>query len=256
MKISQYILEAPTPKLTDAITVDESCLILPDVEVPYQHAQFINKCISVAKERKIKTLILPGDAFHWAALAHFPAADKDLLAEVEMIEDLIVGFLDPFERVKRFRGNHDARMEKSLDRLLPQKYADRIVMNGATLKEWERKVETSDRYWCWVGEGENRWRISHPRSTGSVPGNPARRMAEKFGCNFAMAHNHLVGMQQTQDGKHYGVEMGCCVDPERLAYSQDRDVTRPKMKLGALILEKHGNEFYPTLLADGWHWFG
>ncbi len=249
MKVSQYLAESPKPKLTDALVVNASCLILPDLEVPFQQSKFVNKCIALALQWDIRDLIMAGDWFHWAALAKFFEADKDAEEEIELIEETIEPIIQPFDRVYYIAGNHDRRPQRMFDRFVGSDKMTRLVVKPELAMEFRQKVSPSDYFWCWVGEGEDRWRITHPQTTTTVPANAARMLAEKFNCNVAMAHNHLVGMQQTRDSRHSGYEIGCCVDPERLAYHQYRDITRPQMQNGALILIRSKDIFYPTLLT-------
>lgn len=253
---SQYepVSESPEARFTDAITVDESCLVLPDIELPYQNAAFVNNCIQLAHSLNIRTLVAAGDWIHWATLAKFFEAEKDTEAEIDKIEDNIRPFLTNFDRIYYIAGNHDRRPQRMFDRFVGADKITRLAVPPELAQEFSEKVRASDYYWCWVGTGADRWRIIHPQATNVVPANAARRIAEKFNCNVAMAHNHLYGCQQTQDGRHLGVEIGCCVDPERLAYYMSRDMTRPVMTNGALILERSvdGTRFYPTMLSREW----
>ncbi|MFH0938227.1 MAG: hypothetical protein V1899_02965 [Planctomycetota bacterium] len=253
MRISDALRvpESPAPKFLDALCLDESCLILPDVEIPLHNAAFVNRCIERALGYGIRAAIFAGDWFHWGSLAHFFESEKDTDEEIEQIEQHIESFIRPFERIFYIAGNHDRRPQITLDRFIGADKMTRLVIPPKLAAEFERKVKASDYFYCWVGEGEDRWRIVHPKATNTVPANAAKAIATANNCNVAMAHNHLVGMQQTADGRHWGLEIGYCVDTERLAYYMRRDTTRPKMRNGALILHKSRDGFIPELLSDG-----
>lgn len=223
--------------------------MLGDVELPYQHAEFINNCIELALAWRIKALVLAGDFLHWGALAHFFESDKATDEEIEQVEQSIAGFVKPFERVVWVSGNHDRRPQIAIDRFVAADRFARLVVLPELAEEFKRKVIVSDYFYCYVG---NEWQVEHPKATNIVPANAARGLAEIHNRSVAMAHNHLVGIQQTADGRHWGVEIGCCVDPERLGYYQFRHMKRPKMKNGALILRKVGERFFPTLLCPEW----
>lgn len=253
MKISDAyrVAESPRQKFLDALCLNESCLILPDIEVPFHNADFVNRCIERAVDYGIRAAVYAGDWFHWGALAHFFESDKDTAKEIEQIEENIEAFIRPFDRIFYIAGNHDRRPQITFDRFIGADKITRLVVPPELADEFKQKVKASDYFYCWVGTGEHRWRIIHPKATNSVPANAAKAIAMANNCNVAMAHDHLVGMQQTTDGRHWGLEIGCCVDTERLAYYMHRDTTRPKMKNAALILHKDGERFIPEILTDG-----
>lgn len=195
---------------------------------------------------------MAGDWLHWQSLAYFPAGNKDTAGEIDAIEEHIEPFLRAFDHIYYIAGNHDTRPSLIMDRMLGLDKMSRLVVKPELALEFSQKVQISDYYYMWVGTGENRWRIVHPKATNTVPANAAKALAIKFNCNVAQAHDHLLGIQQTPDGRHLGMEIGCCVDPERLDYYMKRDMTRPKMMNGALLLEKGSEGFYPTLLTEQW----
>jgi hypothetical protein len=249
-RISGLLLaESSAPKFTDAPRIDKSVLALGDVELPLHHAEFINNCMRVAHAWGIRCLALVGDFIHWGALSSFPDSPNDASAEIEQIETYLRPFVEPWDEVWWTKGNHDARVGLAMDRLLKLEHAARLIVPNDLADEFRRKVKCSDYYYAYVGDD---WLIEHPKATNTVPANAARRIEEAQGRNVAMAHNHLVGIQQSADGKRWGVEIGCCVDTERLAYYQLRHTTRPRMRNGALILRRVGNVFYPTLLTPEW----
>jgi hypothetical protein len=254
MKVSEYVMESTRPKLTDALVVNESCLILPDVEIPYQHAKFINKCVSLAKTWNIHHLILAGDALHWAAFSFFFGENKDADKEISEAEEPLMQLIQSFDSTTWFSGNHDIRPQRMMDTVVSNEKMMRLVVSPEFALEFSQRVKVSDYFHCTVGniKDDNRWQIEHPKAGTVIPANAAKLLAGKYNCHVAMAHNHLVGLQQTQDGRHFGVEIGCCVDPERLDYVQKRHTTRPMMKNGALILRKVGEQFLPTLLSPEW----
>jgi hypothetical protein len=249
-RISGLLLaESSAPKFTDAPRIDKSVLALGDVELPLHHAEFINNCMRVAHAWGIRCLALVGDFIHWGALSSFPDSPNDASAEIEQIETYLRPFVEPWDEVWWTKGNHDARVGLAMDRLLKLEHAARLIVPNDLADEFRRKVKCSDYYYAYVGDD---WLIEHPKATNAVPANAARGLAETYEHNVAMAHNHLVGVQQTADGKRWGVEIGCCADPERLAYAQMRHRKRPRMRNGALILRRVGNVFYPTLLTPEW----
>lgn len=250
MKISDAVQlqESRRPKLTDVLRVDESVLVMGDVEIPFHNHEFINNCIAYALSHGIRAVLYAGDLFQFSAFSSFPLSEKDSDKEIEEIGDFILPLIRPFERVFYIAGNHDARPSRLMDRVLRLDQVARLVVPPEYVEEWTRKVKTSDKYHAYVGDD---WLIVHPRGGTTVPANAARMIAGNRHVNVAMAHNHLVGLQQASDNC-WGVEIGCCVDPERLHYYMDRLTTRPMMRNGALILYKQGDgSFIPELLSPG-----
>ena len=179
--------------MLDAVRIDESCLILGDVELPFHHADFINNCIRLAKHWRIDTLILAGDFIHWASLAFFPDSEKDVEKEIEQIGLSIRPFIESFSKVVWISGNHEKRVTNAMDRLLSLKYTSRLIIPSDLAELFKARVTTSDYFYCWVGQN---WKIIHPKATNTVPANAARNIAERQECNVIMTHDHLVGVQQ------------------------------------------------------------
>jgi hypothetical protein len=261
LKVSDAILsfeqipESTRPRFDEPPRVDESTLVLSDIEIPFHHADFINHCIALAKAWGIQHSVWAGDFAHWSSLASFPQSDKDTEREIEEIESLVKPFITPFERILYLKGNHDVRPGLSLDRIIPQSYLTRLFIPPDLAVEFNRKVTVSDYFYCLVGDA---WQIEHPKASNTVPANSARALANTYEKSVAMGHNHLLGFQQSASGKHWGFEIGCCVDVNRLAYPNIRHTTRPRMSNGALILRKAKNGvFYPHLLSPDltdWDW--
>lgn len=256
MKVSEYldIPESTEPRLDQPVRVDESALVLGDVELPFQNAEFVNDCITLALAWGIKACIWAGDFLHWGAFAHFLESDKGAEEELERVEDLIGPFLSPFDRIVWISGNHDRRPQRMLDRFINLKKMARLVVPPELALEFERKVTVSDLFYCHVGD---EWQIEHPQATNKVPANAARGLSNIHDRSILMSHNHLLGMQQSDSGKHLAFEIGCCVDPRRLAYYQARHTNRPRMTNGAAILRKVGTRYYPHLLSPtltDWEW--
>lgn len=236
--------------LTDHLIVDESVLILGDVEIPFHNAEHINKCIHIAKQRGIKRLVLAGDFFHFEAFSFFPGGDKDAEKELAEIESYVTPFIKDFDEIYFVPGNHDRRLSRLMDRFLPTERTAKLIIPYELAEEFGRKVRFTDHQYLQVGIGAHKWRIVHPKATSAVPAAATRKIAENNDCNVIMAHNHLLGMQQTGDGRHVAIEIGCSVDYNRLGYYMTQDTTRPKMTTGAVLLERNYNgDFVPTILS-------
>lgn len=62
---ASFISASPSRKWDDNEELNGDALILSDVETPYHHADFMNKCIRLAKSWGIPNLVLAGDFVHF-----------------------------------------------------------------------------------------------------------------------------------------------------------------------------------------------
>ncbi len=230
---SQLIPLSKRPKFNKPPQVTGAQLILPDVEIPFHNAEFINNCIEFARIARIKSCVWAGDFVRLETLSSFVGGDKDLNNEVAEVETLVPFFLKPFDHILWIWGNHDERATRKWDRDLDANRVARLFVDPAIGNEFARKVVVSNFYYCYVGD---EWIIEHPHATSKVPATAARQLAERENKNVAMAHNHLVGEQQTADAQHIAIDTGACTDFNRTAYYMMRHNTRPKMGNGALVL--------------------
>ena len=235
--------------MTDAPRMDGDALILSDTEIPFHNHEWMNKCIKLAREvYGVKNLWIVGDAVQWTAFASFPGGDKDALKEIAEIEDHIPPILQ-FDKVVLVNGNHDQRPALISDRQLSNSVISRLYVPPEIAAEWNKKVTVSDYFYGFCGD----WRLTHPRATSVIPAGATAKIVSAHGTNVIQGHNHLVGLRQAGYDAHtkrnlWAVEIGCCVDPERLPYYMLRDTSRPKMCNGAAILRKQEDGFYACTL--------
>ncbi len=64
------VSESPYPRYDKPTRVDaDNCLILPDIELPFHNADFINRVIDQALSWRVDTIIAAGDMFHLEMLS-------------------------------------------------------------------------------------------------------------------------------------------------------------------------------------------
>lgn len=252
MKISQVPV-SPRPKFDSPPRIDGAVLILPDVEIPFHNAEFVNHCIEFAALAGIRQCIWAGDVVRLESLSPFIASEKDTNDELEEVGTILPALLGPFERILWVWGNHDARLGRQLDRELDSALVARLFVRGESALEFYRKVEISDYYFCEVGD---EWLIEHPKATSVIAARAATWLAERENKNVAMGHNHLCGIAPTRDGRHVGIDIGACTDFSRTRYYQLRHSVRPKMGNGALVLYPRDDHYYYIHFTKDTDWEG
>ena len=219
----------------------DDVLVMSDVEAPFHDALWCSDVIGLAKKWGIKTVILAGDFLHFTSLSKFtkPMMSEDgdnEDAEVEVSDEIESAaafsdvLLNNFERIVMVLGNHEDRLTKRLA------VATRVSIIRQLLGyRFEDRFEIYPYYQCVVKASTGVWRVAHPRNYSIIPIRVASRLADKYQCNYIAGHGHDWG-ETTSVGGYYAAACGCCVDPERLAYTTLRDNASPKMQQGAWML--------------------
>lgn len=248
--------------------VEGDAFVLMDAQIPFHHAEFINKCLSVCERWGIKQMILGGDAIDLNSLAQFTPDfenDKRRIVDSKTATDL-VKFADslPGElRNKLLDMLSDAERENGI--------AGEIKESRAILKQLENNFDTitwimgnhekrvlstlqkilpvdtlanvfgadnskwvvSPYYWCILKSGGEEWQIEHPINTGK---GSSKKLAPKFGRHIIMGHNHHFSITTDPSGKYYAIEPGMGMDEERMAYAVQRHNAADTHVLGAIII--------------------
>lgn len=270
---------SPHPKLTDAPKLSGDWLILPDLEAPFQHHEFINRVIDLAGVWGIDRAILAGDFMHFESLSKWGAAwevnapnpKQEALVDfmgslkgekkkegIALLEDLgVVGessslsqeignakavarALGGYKEIVYIMGNHDERLVRTLQKTLS------VVQLGDMLRVGENWT-ISPYYHCTVETEAGIFRITHPRGAGQ---NEARNLVNQHHCHIVTAHSHRWSQTRDQSANYWAIHAGHCVDEERLSYVQQRDAKRDTHALGAVILRGG----YPHLLGEWTPW--
>ena len=259
------------------VMLADSVVVLPDIQAPYHHAEFINKVLDLCDAWNVRYAVLAGDVIENAALTSFSpnwatepkSAIPDELRELvdnlpenerEKFDEVInrydggletVGastewhyarreirrIVERFDGLIWINGNHEARILKQLKSPMLPEDIKRLFVGDTS------KVITVPHYHCIVESGGEIWRITHPNSSAKYD---SKSYASKYLSHVAMAHSHHWVMQRDKSGQFYAVEMGCLVDERRLPYVSHRDSKVDSHALGALIIR----DGHPWLLGE------
>lgn len=271
--IPNVVRESPYPSYTEPLVMEGDALIMTDLEVPFHHAEFVNRCLELASKWKITNLILGGDLLHfdslsgwdknWVDLKHNGLSDNDesklwdfanslSSSKQEQFAELIVSL---GKREEHDGASTELKVAKKAIRAFEQQFEriDLVLGNhegrllralGTALspkeltsllqiKDDDPRWRTAPYYYSVLISGKEKFQIEHPRNTGKFS---ATRLVNKYHCHVIMGHSHQLNYTFDTSGKYYAIETGHCVDENRLPYAAQRHNVAPAHVLGACIV--------------------
>jgi hypothetical protein len=266
------IHESPYPVYDEPLETVGDALILTDVEFPFHNADFLNRCLRLAKAWKVRNLIAGGDLVHFDSLSGWEPSwtEVKLGGLSDSQADMLFEFVNHLNRRDRKQGEtilesigkaeaHDGvstelaasrteikRLEKQFDhidfvlgnhegrllRALETALSPSELMRLLEIKEGKWRV-SSYYYSVLVSNGE-RFQIEHPKNTAKFS---AWKLASKYCSHVIMGHSHQLNFTFDISGKYYAIETGHIVDEDRLAYAAQRHNTNYAHVLGACIVK-------------------
>jgi len=278
------LAESPYPRYDEPLEMEGDALVLPDMEMPFHHAEFINQCLKLADAWKIKQCIAAGDLLHFDSLSGWEPNWKNpndggmtADAEAELIEfgktlgskqqEALFGIIGKIGQKDEQDGmSTELKIAQKILKELEKQFdkIDFVIGNheGRLLRalqtalnpeELKKLLEIGDKwrvapfYFSYLTSGGIRWCIEHPKSAAA---STAAVLAAKYKCSVLMAHSHHFSVTTDVSGEHYAAEIGCCVDEARLPYASQRHTRAPAHSLGAAII-RNG---YPWVLTKFTDW--
>jgi hypothetical protein len=282
---SYKIPESPYPRYDEPPIIQGDALIIPDAEIPFHHAEFINRVLDLADVWEIRTMISAGDLLHfdslsgwepnWAVKPNGGLSEKDekRLMDIAMtlpknhqqkVIDTIVdiggaveehGFSGEMHHARKvlnaLNGCFDSLVwvlgnhEGRLLRAINSPVEPSELLNMMRLEEGKWRI--APYYYCLLETEQGTYRITHPKSAAN---GTARFLCSQYFQHIIMGHSHKMFFDFDPSGKYYAIQAGHCVDEERLAYCAQRDAKRDSHKLGAVIVRGG----YPYLLHELIDW--
>lgn len=262
--------------------IEGDAFILMDPQIPFHHAEFINKCLTVCRRWGIRSMILGGDALDMNALNSFtPNFENDDKRIIDTkTASALLSLADSLPSEKREELHAivaDAEREDGIgseikeSRIVLRSFEDdfdsivwimgnheqrvlRILQKvlpveslaavfGADNPKWI----VSPYFYAILTSGGEEWQIEHPINTGK---GSSKRLAPKFGKHIVMGHNHHFSITTDPSGRYYAIEPGMGMDEERMAYASQRHNTADTHVNGALIVR----DGKPTVLNKFTDW--
>lgn len=250
-------------------TMEGDAFILLDAQIPFHHAEFINKCLAVCERWGIRQMILGGDALDINTLnsfaPNFENNDKRVIdtktatALLAIADGLpsdkreeIHAILADAENEGGISGEiKESRtvlksFETSFDKILwiMGNHEQRVLKTlqkvlpvdslAAVFGADNQKWDVSPYYHCKLISNGEEWQIEHPVNSGK---GSSKKLASKFTCNIVMGHNHHFNITTDPSGKYYAIEPGMGMDEERMAYASQRHNAADTHVTGALIIK-------------------
>jgi len=229
--------ESPHASYKDPLVMRGDAVIYPDLEMPFHHADFVNRVLDLGQKWGIEQAILAGDMLHMDTLSGWQPnwtaeGDEDTTPnfsrEMREAQHAVEVFDQAYDRIDCIMGNHEGRLLRQMQTpLFPSEILKHLGRDKST------KWNILPFYHSFLLSSGQMWRVTHPRFAGKFS---ARKLCSKFICHVAMAHSHHWAMTMDASANFYAVEMGCCVDETKLAYASQRDNAQDLHVLGALIV--------------------
>jgi len=267
------IPESPYPRYDEPPTIEGDALILPDVEIPFHDAEFLERVFEIADIWKIKRMIAAGDLMHFDSLTGWEANftkepnggisdndEKDLLAFAQTLSqkkreeliDKVIGIGRREEDVN-FSGEmyHARKTLKVINELFGEilwvmgNHEGRLLrainspvqpielLNLMQLKSGKWKI--APYYYAYLISNKEKYRIEHPKPYAA---NTAVRLASIYLCHVLMGHSHIINIQYDPSGTWIAAHIGKCCDETRFPYEAQRTrkvTTVPHMNGAAII---------------------
>jgi len=286
--VPETIRESPYPRYDNPLKMEGNALVIPDPEVPYHHADFMNRILELAQVWGIKQAIIAGDFIHLATLSSWPVEWVQPNGHGGLTEDQEKGFLQVIQELpEKYRGkiidkiedlgilqadnlpnfSEEMKCAREIVKILSQIFdnIDYIVGNheGRLLRTLDSPL-FADEITRMIEAPEPKWRIapyyfSYLVSNGQEfqiehPKNYDRSsaivLADKFERHILMGHSHRLSYNFSVSGKFYAIQMGCCGDESRMPFASQRHNKADTHLLGAVIVR----DGYPWLLHERIDW--
>lgn len=235
----RYKVPVSPVKLEQPPTLQGDALLLFDIHSPCHDARWINRCIDLALRWGVHKCGLGGDLVDFTAFSIFQKSDAyDVQEEIIVTENILKGLEAAFDEVLYSAGNHEARLSRRTDWLLPVETAVRLFLRDG-------KTTFTRSYWFSLESGGQSFYVEHPRNASVSQTMVPAKLAAKYHKHVIAGHGHLWGQGRDVSGQFWAIDAGICADPARLEYYQMQHTVRPAMQQGAVIVR----DGIPVLLS-------
>jgi hypothetical protein len=276
------------PRYNSPLVMEGDAVVLPDIEAPFQNAEFFNRILDLADTWEVDQAIVAGDLLHFDSISSWEGnwMDKgnNKLSEIaeRKLMDAAMGLPKQHQHAMMDTiievsgevedGDPNISQELSAARKCVKAMADCFESIDFVLGNHDarflRTVGSSlfpEDLLRLVDQANNpKWRVapyyfSRLETEGGTfqiehpktwAKNSPVKLASKFQCHILQAHSHKWVFDLDPSGTYYAIHMGCIVDEARLPYAaQIHNTADPHMQ-GAVIVR----DGYPYLLCDRTPW--
>ena len=226
----------------------DSWLYASDFHVPIHNRQWIKRLVAVANHRNVDTLVIGGDLFDFDSSSRHPKDTRQagLNQTLSVAGDLLVSLCGVFNRLYILPGNHCRRVATKLDEPLE---FDALIHAAVKGRVASGKIVSTDFDYIYIGQEDSGWVVGHPRYFSTVPAKGGADVAMLQRRNVIGAHNHIIGLSQSKDGRFWSIDPGHMTDPNMTPYlMQSNGLSRyPTWRNGFVLVDNN----IPTIFADG-----
>lgn len=231
------------------LTLDlDKWLYVSDLHVPLHNREWIRRLVLVASRHNVDSLIIGGDLFDFDSSSRHPKTQLQAgLNETLCIAgDLLVALCTVFDRVYVLPGNHCRRVANKLDEPLNFESLVYAALKG---RVQPGRIICTNYDYIYVGQEDSGWVVGHPRYFSTIPAKGGAEVAMLQRRNVIGAHNHIVGLSQSKDGRFWSIDPGHMTDPHMTPYIMESNGLSkyPTWRNGFVLV----NNNVPTMFVDG-----
>lgn len=275
------------PRYDSPLVMEGDAVVLPDIEAPFQNADFFNRVLDLADAWGIQQAIVAGDLLHFDSITGWEAnwvqrgngglsehAERKLMNAAmnlpkkhqQSMMDTIVEIGGEMEdgdpnisqelRAARKCINALASCFDNIDFCLGNHDGRFLKAIGSPMfpedllrlvDQKSPKWRVAPYYYSVLETEGGKYQIEHPKTWAK---NSPIKLASKYRCHILQAHSHKWAFDTDPSGAYFAIHMGCIVDEMRLPYAAQRHNTADPHMLGAVIVR----DGYPYLLGDRAPW--
>ena len=216
-------------------------LVVPDLQIPYEHPKALEFCLRLKKEFKIPldNILCVGDEidnFHGSAYPKDPDVPLSAINEFEITRERIKAWAKAFPMMKVAISNHGIRwIKKAVDAQIPTQVLRAYHEIFQIPKEWHYREE-----WRF-NSLKHPFRMIHGMGYSGPRGHINAMLDAQISTIIGHLHSHAgVNWMQTNGGSRmWAVNTGCLIDVEAFAFKYEK-YNRVKPQLGATVIVDQG----------------
>ena len=276
----ERVPESRYPTYDQPLTIEGDAIVLLNLHIPFHSAEFINKCLLVARAWGIRKAFLGGDVLDLHAFngfaGHFEEAEKKVISSdlesrlfalaEKMPAKYRMALIDELAGAEPESGNVGAEIAESRSVLtaLQMEFDEIVWIMGnheqRVIRSLERvlpavqlaelfgasdpKWKVSSYFWGLLVSGGEEYQIEHPNT---IRKGASKTLAAKYQKHIIMGHNHQFVIQHDVSGRFWAIEPGMCCDERKMDYASKRHSVSDAHIPGAVMVV-NGK---PYMLNDG-----
>jgi predicted phosphodiesterase len=234
--------------------LDGDFVIVGDVHVSTTNWKFAQRPLQIAMKylEKPRRLIIAGDIINGDAFSSYenviplPSFGIELKAARNFIER----YLEVFDEIYLFLGNHDRRVQKGTNNAIEPEDLLRLISH-------DTRVKISHWGHCIIKTLKGEWRALHGSEYSVNQLVVADQLAQKYGQHIIGHHQHHLAIGWSRYKQYVIVDNGGLFDQDSMAYVQLDDNKRPRMANGFTLLKNGTPYLFGTEpFTDYNYWLG